>query len=306
MSITGTVFDIQRFAVHDGPGIRTTVFLKGCSNRCGWCHNPESLSTKPQLQYYPLRCVNCMACREVCPKGAHVFTDEGHNLLRDKCDNCGACVKVCNTQALLMAGKQMTVSEVMSQVLEDSVYYKQSGGGMTLSGGEPVLQAQFCAQLLKVAHENNIHTAIETAGYYPFSMIEPMLGSLDLILFDLKAWSESIYREHIGGKRDVILNTLQMLDETNIPIIMRTPVIGSVNDNRLEIEAIAKHLVNMKNLKYYMLLPYHGLGKAKYDALGQEYTPLYFTPPKEQMERLEELASKYIPVYNQDRGFITT
>lgn len=303
MQTSGMVFDIQRFALHDGPGIRTTVFLKGCSNRCQWCHNPESLSPQVQIQYYFSRCINCGQCVSVCPRGAHRLGNSGHVYDRAACHMCGLCASACNAQALVCSGKRMSAEEVLLEVNEDKAYYKSSGGGMTISGGEPALQKEFLAALLKGAKEREIHTAVETAGNYPFSNIEPSLPYIDLVLFDVKAFSPEIYQRYIHGDRETIYHTLMQLDAAGKRIIARTPVIGGVNDTPQEIEAVAAYVSNLQNLVHYQLIPYHSLGNAKRVALLEEATDFY-TPTNESMAALERAAAKYVPVYNVKRGFI--
>ncbi len=303
MQTSGMVFDIQRFALHDGPGIRTTVFLKGCSNQCEWCHNPESLSLQTQIQYYPSRCSSCGLCVSVCPRDAHALESNGHVYDRGLCDGCGLCAGVCNTQALICSGRRMSAEEVLLEVNEDKAYYKSSGGGMTVSGGEPALQKEFLAALLQGAKEKGIHTAVETAGNYPFSNIEPSLSFIDLVLFDVKAFSPEIYRRYIHGDRETILDTLMRLDAAGKKIIARTPVIGGVNDTPQEIEAVAAHVCKLQNLVHYQLIPYHALGNAKREALSEEAKDFY-TPANESMAALERAAAKYVPVYNVKRGFV--
>lgn len=294
--ITGQIFDIQRFAVHDGPGIRTTVFFKGCSNRCGWCHNPESFVKQSQIQYYPDRCVYCGNCVVSCPQKCHSIVDGRHVFDRTHCTACGICTQNCYVDALVLSGKSMTVDEVMEQVLADVVYYEKSGGGVTLSGGEPVLQTEFCLELLKCIKHHNLHAAIQTAGNYDYNRLKVLLPYIDLIMYDIKAYSQSIYDMHIHGDRDTILNNLKKLDNEGIPIIVRTPVVGSVNDTSEEILSIARFLQDMKNLKQYVLLPYHSLGKVKYDTLGKEYENTYYTPDPDTMSMFTSLASEYVPV----------
>lgn len=324
----GVIFDIQRFAVHDGPGIRTTVFLKGCTNRCGWCHNPESFSMEARLRYYASRCVLCGKCALACPRGAHIFTEGAninsqindhtdshindhtgdhiddhinrHTIDRARCVNCGACVSSCYSYALAMDGRRATVGDIMNEILEDIPYYESSGGGVTLSGGEPVMQRDFTLALLRKLKENNIRTNIQTAGNYPFEYIEPLLPLLDMIMYDIKGVSDEIYTRHIRGDRTRILENLKLLDaaiiDDGFPLIVRTPVIEGVNADAAEIGAIARHIRSLKHLASYRLIPYHGLGRAKYESLDMPYDNEYKTPSPQKMKELEAEAARYVPV----------
>ena len=304
--LKGVIFDIQRFSVHDGPGIRTTVFMKGCSVRCGWCHNPESISIKPQLQYYKDRCIRCGKCVHLCPKGAHSIDGEKHHLDRSLCTVCGLCGAECFSNALLITGREEAVEEVMRQVLDDKAYYDESSGGVTLSGGEPVLQGDFCEALLKRVKDHGIHTNMQTAGFYPFEKLERLLPWLDLIMYDIKGLSDEILRWHVHNDpafTKFAVENLNRLDEKGIPFIVRTPCVSEVNDSEEEIKNIARMLSKLKNLKHYELIPYHGLAKIKYDILGQEFKT-YKTPSKEHMAKLEGIASEYVKVWNIEKGIL--
>ena len=292
----GIIFDIQRFAVHDGPGIRTTVFLKGCQARCGWCHNPESLSLLPQIQYYQDRCNNCGRCFNLCSNGAHkIDTEAKHQFNRNLCKTCGLCAEECLNDALVISGKKMTVDEVLKKVLDDSAYYIESGGGVTLSGGEPVLQGDFCESLLKRLKSEKIHTNLQTAGFYPYHMLKRLLPYLDLVTYDIKGVSHNIYDEHICADSSLAFENLNHLDEYGIPIAVRTPCIHGINDSPQEIESIAIRISALKNLQGYKLIPYHNLAKIKYDILGQEFYE-YKIPAREHLELLKKIAEKYVKV----------
>lgn len=305
MGLTGTVFDIQRFAVHDGPGIRSTVFLKGCNNRCGWCHNPESLHVRPQIEFYPTRCIGCGKCFAVCPADAHKLQNGEHIIDRSACTGCGKCAETCYATALVKKGETASVDKVMEQVLADKLYYEQSGGGVTLSGGEPLLQPEFSRAILERCKAEGLHTAIETAGNVPYTAFEMVLPYTDMLLYDVKGYAPWIYQWHIHGDRERIFSNLMRLGE-EFPgaLAVRTPVVGSVNDTEEEIGNIAQLAQRLENLAYYQLMPYHALGKAKYDALNAHFEKSYYTPPPERMTELEDLAARYVTVFNYTRGYI--
>ena len=295
----GFIFDIQRFSIHDGPGIRTTVFLKGCSVRCQWCHNPESFQIKPQLQYYKDRCTGCGKCVHLCPHNVHTISKEPgtesgitHLLDRKNCTACGICATECFSNALVISGREESADEVLRQVFDDKPYYEESGGGVTLSGGEAVLQGDFCEELLKKCKDNGIHTNLQTAGFYSFELLDRLLPYLDLVMYDIKGISPQIF-EHVHGDSALALKNLRLLDKKNIPIIVRMPCMKGINDSINEIEAVINFISSLKNLEYFTFLPYHSLAKVKYDVLGMEYKT-FETPSKEYMEMLNGIAARYV------------
>ncbi|MDR1443953.1 MAG: glycyl-radical enzyme activating protein [Treponema sp.] len=301
----GTIFDIQHFAVHDGPGIRTTVFFKGCSCRCIWCHNPESLQVKPQIEFYPSRCIGCGRCFKVCPQGAHITEGGEHRIDRPRCTGCGRCAVDCFSSALVLKGRNISVDGLLENILSDRSYYEESGGGVTLSGGEPVLQSEFALRVLAACKREGIHTALQTAGNYPFERLESLFPYLDLIMYDIKSFSAETYRSCAGGDRERIFANLGLLGERfGGETAVRTPCVGGVNDTDREIEGIARMAGGLRNIAYYQLIPYHGLAKAKYDALDEQFAARCTTPPPERIKELEALASRYVTVFNQDRGII--
>jgi len=298
-SVKGVIFDIQRFAVHDGPGIRTTIFFKGCLARCGWCHNPESFIAAAELQYYEDRCTCCGKCVRLCPNGAHAVgegppsTNKQHTFDRRLCTACGLCAAECFSNALVISGREEGLEEVLRQVLYDKPFYKQSGGGVTLSGGEPVLQGDFCEALLAHLKDEGIHTNLQTAGFYPFPMLKRLLPHLDLVMYDIKGLSPAIFQNHIHADPSLAVENLKRLDETGVPFIVRTPCVKGVNDSATEIEAVAQMLSTLKNLLYYELLPYHGLARGKYAVLGKEFKP-YEAPTASQLRTLADLSGRYV------------
>ncbi|MFQ5811354.1 MAG: glycyl-radical enzyme activating protein [Armatimonadota bacterium] len=283
----GIVFDIERFAVHDGPGIRTTVFLKGCPLRCLWCHNPEALSRKPQLAQFKQNCIACGACIRNCPRDALTASPDGIVIDRALCDDCGACTEECYAEALVMSGREMTAAEVVDEVKKDGVFYANSGGGMTISGGEPLLQPDFTEALLALAREAEIHTCIDTSGCGPWRLIEPLLPLTDLILYDLKTLSAEAHREFVGGSLDGVIDNLKRICADSIPVRLRVPVVPGCTDMPDNIAAIADLAATLPAVEAVELLRYHRLGESKYGTLGLTY-PLTGLEPStdEQMSAL--------------------
>ena len=288
MSQTGMVFDIQRYSVHDGPGIRTTVFLKGCNLRCFWCHNPESWRMEQDLLFYPVKCIACGKCFEICPLGCHRVTPESeHCIDRAKCTMCGACAKRCYAGALVLSGKERTVEDVMKTVRADAAFYRNSGGGMTVSGGEPLLQPEFTLALLRAAKEEGIHTALDTAGHVDFALFERVMPYVDLLLFDCKCMDSAIHKQVTGVENTRILENLLHLGQGKVPVWVRVPVIPGVNDTEQNMTALRALLSELPAVRRLDLLAYHNLGAGKHANLGGEYAHKELkAPPKERMEEL--------------------
>jgi pyruvate formate lyase activating enzyme len=302
---TGIVFNIQRFSIHDGPGIRTTVFLKGCSLRCFWCHNPEGISPKPQIQFFPERCIGDEECARICPEGAHVFTEDKHIYYRDLCQTCGECVEVCYANAIELTGKRMTVKEVVDEVLRDRSFYETSKGGVTLSGGDPLVQGDFSLQILQMSKGEGLHTAIETAANCRWNHLAPLLEFTDLVMMDLKHMDDEKHRQATGVSNKNILSNARSLIEAGKPVIFRTPVVPGVNDAPADISAIAAfvgELVDLWQAGSYdpsctpalELLPFHRLAGNKYASLGLDYRVRDLqSPSKDHMDELVALAGTY-------------
>lgn len=274
LTVQGLLLDMDRFASHDGPGIRTTVFLKGCPLSCVWCHSPESRLHRPELLYQEGRCTACWLCLEECPQQAlwmGVHDDKAVALLdRTRCDACGRCVEVCYPGALKLAGRLVTVGEVVAQVEKDIPYFRSSGGGVTLSGGEPTRQAHFAYHFLKACQERGIHTAMETTGYAQWETLSALATVTDLFLYDLKFIDDVAHRRYTGVPNRVILDNLHRLAAQGSEIHVRVPCIPSINDGPAQIAATAR-LVAGSGLSQIVLLPYNGAAGAKYEWLEREF-----------------------------------
>jgi len=265
----GLVFDILRFCLHDGPGIRTTVFLKGCPLSCWWCHNPEGQASQPDLFYYEARCRQCGTCVVVCP---HAETAQLGGVIRPTplCERCGACVQVCVAGAREILGREMSVSEVMREVERDLIVYEESGGGVTLSGGEPLLQAGFTAALLAACRDRGIHSVLETCGMAPREVVLAAAHQVDLVLYDLKVLDPLKHRQYTGASNQTILGNLEALAATGRPLIVRLPVIPGVNDGESDLRDYVRFLGPL-GLRRIDLLPYHRMGIDKYRRLDRPY-----------------------------------
>lgn len=261
------VTEIQRFCMHDGPGVRTVVFLKGCPLSCAWCHNPETQSTKQQLLYYAQKCVGCGACVAVCPNGAHSLSEEGHNFTRTLCSTCGKCVTVCPAAALENAQKTMTVDQLLQEIEKDSAFYRENGG-VTLSGGEPMMQPEGTIALLAACREKRIGTAIETCGFFDSRYLEQLLPLTDLFLWDFKDGNSSRHLQYTGVPNEPILENLLRADALGAKTVLRCIMVKGVNMCQDHYDAIASVWKKLKNCLYAELLPYHAYGGSKMLPLG--------------------------------------
>lgn len=284
------IFDIKHFAIHDGPGIRTTVFFKTCPLKCLWCHNPEGISQKKELSFLSHKCINCQRCGKVCEKGVHLFGEKGHVILRENCIFCGKCAEVCDSGALNLYGKSVTLEEVLNELLEDKDFYADTGG-VTLSGGECLMQADFCRELLKALKREGIHTAVDTCGFVKRESLDKIIPYTDLFLYDIKAFSEDVHIKCTGVSNKLILENIEYLDSLGCEIEVRIPYVPDCN--KAEIEKIAEFLAHLKSVKGARVLPYHDYAKSKYLSLGISDTSPKAIPSKEEITRAEEILSDY-------------
>jgi pyruvate formate lyase activating enzyme len=281
------IFDIQHFCVQDGPGIRTSVFMKGCPLRCKWCHNPESQSSRPNLLYYQQKCIGCGMCERVCSQKVHTLS-KGHSIDRNKCILCKKCADTCPTNALAIAGESRDINDIMAEITRDKRFYSASGGGVTFTGGEPFLQSEALREMLKLCKEENINTAVETSCYVEPKMFQAISLLSDIMICDLKAVSANLHQELTGVDNRLILDNLNWLAKAyQGQAWIRIPIIPGHNDSDDEIRKISQ-FISSKALKQVELLAYHDTGKSKYIALGREYEcENVISPDKNRMDEIQ-------------------
>ena len=276
--LTAIIFDIQRNSYVDGPGIRTTVFFKGCNLRCAWCHNPESQSATPQMLFYKNKCEGCGKCKEKCPNAL------------EKCELCGKCTIYCPHDAREICGKEYTVDEVLREVLKDKSFYESSGGGVTFSGGECMLQIDFLTEILKACKENGIHTAVDTAGHLSYERFEQIIPYTDLFLYDVKCMDSDKHKQYTGVGNELILDNLKKLLAAGMPVWVRIPIVPTVNDTEEELQKIKEYIFSFGSTEKIELLPYHAMGEHKYAATNKE-AQRFSVPTEEKMRQLKNILS---------------
>lgn len=284
----GLIFDLQKFSIHDGPGIRTLIFMKGCPLRCLWCSNPESQNSFKEIIYLKNNCIQCKGCLIECPLGA--INPETFEIDREICNNCGYCVKVCPVNAKKLVGTIYNIDELIKRVEEDRIIYRNSGGGVTVGGGEPVLQYKFVAEFLKECRRLNINTAIETSGFTKWEQLEEVLNHTDYLYFDLKHLNPDTHKKLTGQTNELILQNALKANKKKTSMVIRIPIIPNYNDNKDNIRETARFVASMENPCKIELLPYHALGAYKYVWLGKKYLLDHLTSPHEnEIEELTEI-----------------
>ncbi len=284
------ISNVQRFSLDDGPGIRTTVFFKGCNLGCLWCHNPECISPLPSLHVESTSCIHCGRCSNACPEKAHQFIENTHSLLRERCTACGTCATVCPSKALKIVGKHYEAEILVKEILKDNVYYRNSGGGVTFSGGEPALFFKDIIPVAELCKKAGLHIALDTAGNVPFANYEALFPLVDVFLYDIKCFTSDLHHVWTGVCNSRILENLQKLDAHKAPYIIRIPTIPHFNTSLQEQERMADFLTSLKNISLIELLPYHNFGLAKYEKYGlKNALPASTSPDEKLMQSILQL-----------------
>jgi len=291
---TGTIFDIRKYSIHDGPGIRTAVFFKGCPLECKWCHNPEGRTYHPELIFRPARCILCDDCLTVCPSEAVTRQGDLIRIDRTRCKVSGECAAVCNAEALQVVGREMTIQQVMAEIEGDTVFYEQSGGGVTFTGGEPLAQPRFLIELLSACRIRNLHTVVDTSGFSTWAVLEETLPLVDLFLYDLKLMDDTRHRQWAGVSNEVILSNLRQLSEAGLKIHIRIPIIPGINNDEENLRQTGAFLASLPTVPPVELLPYHNIAEGKYAGLEMNYTLAEIHPPSQkQMQTIVTLLAGY-------------
>lgn len=290
---SGIIFNIQRYSIHDGPGIRTTIFLKGCPLNCWWCQNPESQSSGQEMVFWGDRCIGCRACSTICPSNAIQIKNYIPITEKEKCILCGKCIEKCPALAREMIGETLTTKEVIKEIEKDLIFYEESGGGVTFSGGEPLGQSEFLERLLNACREKKIHTAVDTSGYISWEILNKINPKVDLFLYDLKLMDNERHKKYTGVSNEIILENLEKLSSVHNNIFIRFPVIPGINDDYQNIKEMGKFLSSLK-IAQVNLLPYHYIGIDKYRRLGRNCKLVTTQPPsKEKLSEISEILRKF-------------
>lgn len=292
----GVIFNIQNYSIHDGPGIRTTVFLKGCPLRCLWCQNPESILFQPVIFFNAEKCTGCGKCVTACPEGAIEITEGKSKTNRNLCKGLGKCAEICPNDARNLMGRYVTAGEVFKEVNGDLLFYQNSGGGVTLSGGDPIAQPDFAISILKLCRDAGIHTAIDTSGYAKWETLERILKYVDLVLYDFKHMDPHKHNKYTGVSNDLILDNAKKIHrELNLHMLARVPILPGYNDSSENLEKTARFIANELETSIRVhLLPYHRLGETKYERLEEPNKSVSIQPPRdEHMEKIKELFESF-------------
>lgn len=307
MALPGLIFDIQRFSIHDGPGIRTVVFFKGCPLHCAWCANPESQRMQPEAADFADNCIGCGDCLATCPRGAirDATGGEGHHrpfsIDRSECDDCGRCAEVCMPEAKRLIGRQVTAEEVMAEVRKDTAFYRSSGGGVTLSGGEPLSQPAFSRAILDACRRAGIPTALETCGHAAFDDLASVCALADDIYFDVKVLDDEAHRRWTGVSNERILENLRRLGECQTQVVVRSPLIPGCNDRERDVRSLARLCAELPQVRALEVLPYHSLGEHKYQRLQRDYS--LTGVPAQRSEDVDRLLAAAHEEVGQRAGF---
>lgn len=294
------IFNIQKCSIHDGVGLRTLVFFKGCPLNCLWCANPESQSYEKEVMEIPRKCIHCGACQKVCSESAISLTDERFEINRSSCKKCFKCIDVCYAESKKLVGDEKDVQSLFKEINKDRLFYQMNGGGVTFSGGEPLMQPEFLTEIAEMCKKNGISTSIETCGYGNYEKFKEALQFIDSIFIDLKHMDSDIHKKLTGKGNELILRNIKAISTHGIPITIRTPVVPGCNDSVENIKAIASFIKGIPNVIEYELLPYHSLGNSKYASLGIPYALEDVMPPSDnQMIELVKLANQILQPFGR-------